>query len=649
MLVVENSIPEPKLDYIDYSTESTDSLVNKYFSDINSLDSLVLDLQVKNHALNELGALYNNINEKDDEHLKLYVASEAMEYARLAGVANEITYGNEGVLDFIYKIITSIFKAIMSLLKKIISFIKNIFNYIMGFFDKRVSSSSRVEKEKEKVEKEFDKLTDDIVDIVNSKKDPGTPLSDQFLQAQKEKIKKLEKEVVEKANNLKYLKVFDIDAKDGVIDASKVLLGYRFYVSGVNRLSSFMNRKYSFLLNFMLFDYVKKNDNINKPINIILVAKRYMEYIKEYDKGMRILLKNNATNRKALNDEDRKEFEKANNKMNDIVNTLDSPYITSFRTLVTQIYREVFSMVEEQYDRTKTYIDVENVSVKGPSAMRGLGHLNKFLKDANFMLMARAISAIFREDILKDLHISKNENRALLGSANNRIFAIETLESDRRKLRKMDKELKDDITKLKDMIESNKVNIDTCLMEAAKILDKMIKGGLPKLTSASISDLSSVDKIVFKSVSTDDLDRVGYDIKDVRSRLAEVKYNFLKQYVYLLEFSKNTNYVKEDLKQKQKRLEQYKNDLIDMEKTIKNDLKALNENHRDMAGKIIGKILSAVNTATTVYANNVKELSKVEVMSVLAYRESKFYALIKDILNLYKEKLLIRDITNLGL
>ena len=656
MLVVEKKEVINSFNMEDYTTYGIEELTCSLYEEFSKLETLSTDLQLKNHALLAVGELYERVSEDDDENIKLYAASEAMEYARLAKVDKDITYGNEGLFNFIFKVISSIFKAIIGLIKLIINVIKKIISLLFGLGESKSSgsdSSSFKANKKEVIEKTFNKAEKDIVDALEKYKEPTTPLSDDFIKNQKAKVERLKRKLLHKANSFKYLKLYNNVIKNGSIDTDSIIDAYKYYVDGIQQLSIFMNKVYIKILVDNLIEFRYEKAERDEATNIADIAEKYVEFIEKYDKAAKLLEKNNVKDKKDLPREDRREFDQLNNKAIDIVNSQDSPVRTSFRTLVIEMTRKALDLTENEYKAVRENADNIIVAFNNrggiPVSEGRLPVAGAVMEAGTDVWLSNLINNKYVYAIREALDIDKRYNRAILGVSSKRIFLVETLEVDKAKLKEIDKKIVISINEINEGVENDTLPFDQCLLKTAKVLHSISSNLLLKLTSKSIDELSELDNIEIKDISTKNLDGGKFELVPLKKKIGEIKKEYLEYFGKLESSSKNVKKLKDDLKDKTRTLERHEKRLRKLEDKVKDELKHLDKMKKDTAGTIIKEIMSTVSDTINVYGNNIKELGKVSIVSTTAYKESRFLELINGILNLYKEQMILDTIDNYGI
>ena len=518
-----------------YTCDSCSNPMERYYEDTTKVNALLADLNTKEHALACMGDLYDRVDNDEHEYIELYAASEAMSYARLAGVADQITVGHEGLFKFFYNIISAIFKAIITLISKIVEFIGKLFGYIFGFAkNDGVDTPAGREERKASVEEQFKDVINEIIEI----KKKGTYKSDHFEKTQQATIESLEQNIITMANNISTLKVF----KDGVdstgtINITSVLDVYSKHVNSIDNISHVLiESKPSDALMSVLVAFSKNN----KTTNLIDIATNYVETLKDLENG---------------------DLEAAKDKRF----FATSPQSASLITLIEHIY---------------------NILLGG----------SILANRKNLASLPVQFTKNIRDEVIDELDIHlKTRNRTILTIVNNKAYTTSTGIVIKSKLDKRVNDLKEQLKELKKLTDpKDRTPYKEGLAMASKFLMDLVPVAVVYLESNNLADLDSLKNIEITSVSTDDLEATNYDFSDTLNKILEAYSLELAAAGTVKDVKSKLSYMERSLEKDIKQLKKLEKDVDNVLKNI-NDKENIGKSITNII-KLVDKVKTAYAT-----------------------------------------------------
>lgn len=548
------------------------------YEEITKVDVMVNTLNVKKHALESSLALFNRVDD-DREYVNMYAASEAMVYARLADVADDIAVGAEGFFNVVYKVIAAIFKSIIALISKIMKFISNIFKAIFGFLNHDDVTTPKGREEKLEIVK--DKFKDTIDEFVKLKSE-GYKVSDIYTKSQEATIEASVAKVLEMVNkNLPLRAYSDGIGADNTVSMTSVITAYRKYINGINSVSNLLaNKKFVDILSIGIleFNHTGKGGKVTKT-NVSDIVTNIMRALKGYE-----------LNNPSLGD--------------DHAFPTTSTEIASLHTLAEAVTEKIDSIPNNQFVKMYAYINISTTED-------------------------------LREDVIKELFIGDDKiNTALIAITPKKAYVLSTTEKDASILEKIPSELIEASKKLKTDVNNNDVTMLDVLSELASIVKLIADNTTVKLEVMTIDNIEALNDVKATGVNTDDLDFIDSTFTMKGSNLIADAYRLYSRELDLtntLKKAKNTMEALEyGFKAEEKKLKA-------LEKDIKNILKE--GTNKTTLGNSVNSLVGSVNFVSTAYAHNVKSLTTLVGDATISYNNSKFADICSEILKVYRNRL----------
>jgi len=548
------------------------------YEEITKVDVMVNTLNVKKHALESSLALFNRVDD-DEEYVNMYAASEAMVYARLADVADDITVGAEGFFNVVYKVIAAIFKSIISLISKIIKFISSIFKAIFGFLNHDDVTTSKGREDKLDIVK--DKFKDTIDEFVKLKSE-GYKVSEIYTKSQEAVIEASIAKIIDMVNKNLPLKAYKNGiGADNTVSLTSVISAYQKYINGIDNVSNLLGNK-TFIdtlsIGVLEFKHKSKTDRISST-NISDIVKNIMEAIHNVD----------------LNNP---------NLSDDHAYPVTSPDIASLHTLVEAVTEKI------------------NIVAKNPFA--GLSaHVNLHT------------TTELRKEVINELFIDdKNTNAALIAITPKKAYVLSTTEKDKATLDDIVRQLKKASEDLSEHVHDNDSTMLEILSELASIIKLIADNVTVKLEVIAMDNIVALDDVNATGVNTDDLDYIDSTFTMKGNTIIA---DAFRLYTRELNLTNTLKKAKDTMEALEYGFKAEEKKLKALEKDIKDILN--NGDKKTSLGNSVNSLVNSVNFVSTAYAHNVKSLTTLIGDATISYNNSKFTDICSEILKLYRNRL----------